>query len=146
MKLTLSHPTTRAANIRLWTVQSLLAALFLFAGGMKFAMPIDVLAQQSHMSGVFIRFIGVCEVLGAFGLVLPGLFRIKTELTALAASGLVIIMIGATTITFAQGQVGGAIVPFVVGVLATVVARGRWQWSPTAARASVEPVTLRRAA
>ena len=144
MKLT--HPTTRAASIRLWTVQSLLAALFLFAGGMKFVMPLDVLAQQSHMSGLFIRFIGVCEVLGAFGLILPGIFKIRTELTALAASGLVIIMIGATTITFAQGQVGGAIVPFVVGLLATVVVRGRWQWAQPESRELAQPIALQRAA
>ena len=129
----------------LWIVQGLLAALFLFAGGMKFVMPLDVLAQQSHMPGLFIRFIGVCELLGAVGLVLPGIFKIRTELTALAASGLVIIMIGATTITYAQGQPGGAIVPFVVGLLATLVARGRWQWAQPQ-RQSVRPITLRRAA
>jgi hypothetical protein len=136
--------TTRASNLRLWSIQSLLAAMFLFAGGMKFAMPLDVLAQQSHMPGLFIRFIGVCELLGALGLILPGVFKIKTELTALAASGLVIIMIGATTITAAQGAVGGAIVPFVLGVLALLVVRGRWQWAEP--RRSVRLVTLRRAA
>jgi hypothetical protein len=140
----LTHPTTRAANIRLWTIQSLVAATFLFAGGMKFVMPLDVLAQQSHMPGLFIRFIGVCEVLGAFGLILPGLLKIKPQLTALAASGLVIIMIGATTITAAQGPIGGAIVPFVVGLLAFLVVRGRWQWTQT--RESTQPITLRRAA
>jgi hypothetical protein len=109
-------------------------------------MPLDVLAQQSHMSGLFIRFIGVCEVLGAFGLVLPGIFKIRTELTGLAASGLVIIMIGATTIAFAQGQVGGAIVPFVVGLLATVVARGRWQWAQPELREPAQRIVLQRAA
>jgi hypothetical protein len=138
------QPNPKAVSARLWTVQALLAALFLFAGAMKFVMPIDVLAQQSHLNGLFMRFIGFCEALGALGLVLPGIFRIKTELTAVAASGLVIIMIGATSITFARGPVGGAIVPLVVGLLAAIVARGRWEW--TVEREPAQRVVLSRAA
>lgn len=119
--------TTRTANIGLWVAQSAVALVFLFAAGAKFAMPIDVLAQQSHMPGLFIRFIGVAEILGALGLLLPGIFRIHTELTSLAASGLVIIMTGATIITLAMGPAAGAIVPFTVGVVAAFIARKRWQ-------------------
>src|SRR5512138_2330321 len=89
----------KAANIALWTVQAVLAALFLATGAMKMFTPLAVLEQQAHMPGLFLRFIGTCELLGALGLVLPGIFRIKTYLTPLAASGLVIIMIGATIAT-----------------------------------------------
>jgi hypothetical protein len=77
--------------------------------------------------------LGVAEVAGALGLILPGLFRIRTELTPLAAAGLVIIMIGATTITAAFMTVGAAILPFALGVLASFIAYGRWRLAPVAA-------------
>jgi uncharacterized membrane protein YphA (DoxX/SURF4 family) len=116
---------SKKANVRLWIVQGLLALLFLFAGGMKLTMPVEALAQQSQLPGAFMQFIGVCEVCGALGLILPGLFRIRTELTPLAAAGLVIIMIGATVVTLLQGQSAPALVPVVVGSLASYVVRGR---------------------
>jgi DoxX-like protein len=122
---TAARPRTRRANATLWTIQGLLAALFLFAGGMKLVMPIAVLAQQSHLPGPFMKFIGTCEVLGAIGLIVPWLTKIREELTPLAAAGLVIIMIGATTVTLLQGLGAAAVVPAVVGVLAATVARGR---------------------
>lgn len=115
------------SGTRLWIAQGILAALFLFAGGMKLAMPAAVLAAQSHLPGAFMKFIGIAETLGALGLVLPGLFHIRERLTSLAAAGLVIIMAGAVVITIAQGQGFAAIVPGLVGVLAAYVARGRAQ-------------------
>jgi hypothetical protein len=113
----------------LWVFQSLLAALFLFAGGTKLVMPIDQLVAQSHMSGGFLRFIGVVEVLGGLGLVLPGLTGIAPILTPLAAAGLVIVMIGATVVSL-PGGVLAALIPFVVGVLAAWVAVRRWRFAP----------------
>ena len=83
-------------NIALWVVQALLAALFLFAGGMKFVMSIEEMTKQVPLPGWFLHFIGVVEVLGALGLILPWLTRIRPGLTPLAAAGLAIIMIGAT--------------------------------------------------
>jgi uncharacterized membrane protein YphA (DoxX/SURF4 family) len=125
-----NNTNSRKATVALWTVQALLAALFLFAGAMKFVTPIAVLEQQAHMSGLFLRFIGVCELLGALGLILPGLTRIRTGLTPLAATGLVIIMFGAVVITIATQGVAMAIVPAVIGVFAAAVAYGRWALSP----------------
>jgi hypothetical protein len=115
----------KAANITLWAVQGVLAALFLFAGAMKMFTPLAVLEQQAHMPGLFLRFIAICELLGALGLILPGIFRIRIYLTSLAASGLVIIMIGATIATVATASVAMAILPFMVGVLSGVVVYGR---------------------
>src|SRR3954470_10213409 len=112
-------------NRALWIVQGLLAALFLFAGGMKLITPIEVLSAMSPFPGEFIRFIGVCEVLGAIGLVLPCASRIRPELTPLAAAGLVVIMVGATASTLAIGGGVLALLPAVVGLLAAVVAYGR---------------------
>jgi hypothetical protein len=117
-------------NIGLWIVQGVLAAIFLFAGGMKLALPLEKLAGPVAVPGLFLRFIGVCEVLGALGLILPGLMRIKPGLTPLAAAGLVIIMIGATVITLVAGEIVAALISLVVGLLAAFVAYGRWRVAP----------------
>jgi hypothetical protein len=114
----------------LWIVQGLLAALFLFAGGMKLVLPLDQLTGPVAVPGWFLRFIGVCEVLGALGLILPGLLRIRPGLTPVAAAGLVILMIGATVITLVGGDVGAALISAVVGLLAAFVAYGRWRLAP----------------
>lgn len=117
-------------NIALWIIQILLALLFLFAGGTKLVLPIEVLTamgspNQVHLPGWFIRFIGVCEVLGALGLILPGLLKTRPQLTWLAAAGLVIIMIGATVVTFIGDGIGPALIPFIIGLLLAFVAYGR---------------------
>jgi DoxX-like protein len=127
-------------NVVLWIIQGLLAALFLFAGGSKFVMPPEVLtAGPPPLPLLFIRFIGVCEVLGAIGLILPGLLRIRTYLTPLAAAGLVSIMIGATVLTVIGIGFAMALVPLVVGVLAATVAYGRWRLAPIALNAAESP-------
>jgi uncharacterized membrane protein YphA (DoxX/SURF4 family) len=121
---------TSIMNIALWIIQILLALLFLFAGGMKLIMPIEEMTQQIPMPGLFLRFIGVCEVLGGLGLVLPWLLGIRPGLTPLAAAGLVIIMVGATVTTIATGQIAISLVPLVVGILCLFVVYGRWRLAP----------------
>ncbi len=118
----------------LWAVQALLAVVFLFAGGAKLVLPVEAMAQQMPLPGLFLRFIGVAEVLGAAGLILPGLLRIAPGLTPLAAAGLVVIMIGATVVTVASGEAALAGIPAVVGLLAALVAYGRWRLAPPRGR------------
>ena len=120
----------RKVSALLWIVQVLLALLFLFAGGMKLVMPIEMLTKDTSLPGLFLRFIGVAEVLGGIGLVLPGLLRIRPGLTPLAAAGLMIIMIGATVLTLASGSVVTALIPLVVGLLLVLIAYGRWRVVP----------------
>jgi hypothetical protein len=134
-----SEPKTASAKPRkygalLWTVQGMLAVVFLFAGSMKLVMPAEELAKQMSLSVSFLRFIGVCEVLGALGLILPGLSRIRTDLTSLAAAGLVVIMIGAMVVTVATTSVAPALMPMVVGCLAAFVAYGRSRLVPMQGR------------
>jgi len=117
-------------NITLWIVQVLLALIFLFTGGMKLILPIEEMTRDIAMPGLFLRFIGVCEVLGGIGVVLPWLLRIRPGLTPLAAAALVIIMIGAVVTTVMTMSIVMAIIPFVVGVLAVFVAYGRWRLTP----------------
>ncbi|MGH7414412.1 MAG: DoxX family protein [Candidatus Rokuibacteriota bacterium] len=128
-------------NSALWIVQALLAALFLFAGSVKLVLPVEEMTKQMPMPGLFLRFIGVAELLGGLGLILPGLLRIRPGLTPLAAAGLVIIMIGATVLTLVTGGgVAAALIPLAVGLLAAFVAYGRWRLAPL--RGSSRPSAL----
>jgi uncharacterized membrane protein YphA (DoxX/SURF4 family) len=115
----------RIKNYALWTVQWLLALLFLWAGGIKLVLPLEMLNGPVALPGLFVRFIGVAETLGAIGLILPWLLRIRPVLTPLAAAGLVIIMIGATVITLMGDGGALALMPATVGILAASIAYGR---------------------
>jgi uncharacterized membrane protein YphA (DoxX/SURF4 family) len=117
----------------LWTIQVLLALVFLFAGSIKLLTPIDVLMAQMALPlpGWFVQLIGVAEVAGALGLILPGLFRIRRNLTPLAACGLTLIMIGATIITAITMDVVSALFPLLLGLLCVLVAYGRRGWKLT---------------
>jgi uncharacterized membrane protein YphA (DoxX/SURF4 family) len=112
-------------NLVLWIVQALLAALFLFAGCMKFIMPVEEMTKQIAMPVWFLYFIGVSEVLGALGLILPWLLGIKPWLTPLAAVGLLIIMIGAMVTTLITGDYANAAFPAAAGLFSALVASGR---------------------
>ena len=107
-------------------VQGLLAVMFLFAGGAKFAMSVEQM-QQGGMAlpGWFLHFIGACEIAGAFGLVLPGVFKIKEWLTPLDAALLEVIIVGAVSISWYTMGIATAILPFVTGVGLAFVFVGR---------------------
>jgi uncharacterized membrane protein YphA (DoxX/SURF4 family) len=122
-------PSTRKPmmSYALWTVQVLLALLFLFAGGAKLALPAEALKGPVPVPVLFLRFIGACEVIGALGLILPGIFRIARFLTPLAAAGLVMIMIGATIINVIGSGIPVALITLVIGLLAAYVYYGRRQ-------------------
>ena len=118
-------------NILLWIIQTLLSLLFLFAGVMKFVLSVDDMNRQAPVAlpGLFLHFIGICEILGGLGLILPVLLRIKPGLTPLAAVGLAIITLGATIITIKAG-ISMALFPFIVCLLSLLVAYGRWRVAP----------------
>jgi uncharacterized membrane protein YphA (DoxX/SURF4 family) len=123
-------------NIILWIVQVLLSLLFLFSGSMKFVMSVQQMNDQAPvvLPGLFLHFIGVCEILGGFGLILPSLLRVKPGLTPLAAAGLAIITIGATIITLMGSLKGMALLPFVTALLCIFVTYGRWRARPIAGK------------
>ncbi len=119
-------------NILLWISQVLLALMFVFAGWMKLYYPPEVLAamgppNQIHLPDLFMKFIGVCEILGGLGLILPGVLRIKQWLTPLAAFCLLIIMIGAIVVSVMGPGLKEAIPGLVGGLLCAFVAYGRSQ-------------------
>ena len=119
-------------NRALWTAQILIAVLFAFAGSVKFMMPPEQMQQGTVILPLsFIYFIGICEVLGALGMILPGLTRIRTGLTPLAAAGLTIIMVGATAVTIIGGM-PGAFVPAIIGIISSWIAYARTRVAPLA--------------
>jgi uncharacterized membrane protein YphA (DoxX/SURF4 family) len=126
-------------NVVLWIIQVLLALLFLMAGIPKLYLPISALMQGASpnaivLPGWFIRFIGVCEVLGALGLILPGVFKNRQFLTTWAALGLAIIMAGAVVVSVIGDGLKMAVIPFVTLLLLLFVAYGRSRVAPLGGR------------
>ena len=117
-----------------WTIHGLLAALFLFTGTMKLVLPLAVLQAQTPLPGWFVRFLGACEFLGAFGLILPELLRVARGLTALAAAGLTVIMAGATVATLLVGGGAAALLPFAVGLVLVYTVRQFFARQPATLR------------
>ena len=125
-------------KITLWMVQVLLATMFLMAGFMKLTTPIADLATQMPWVNDFlesmVRFIGAVEMLGAIGLILPSLLRVKPILNRLAALGLATVMIVAAIYHALKGEFAAICFNFVLGALALFVAWGRYQKVPISIR------------
>ena len=118
-------------NAGLWTVQGLLALFFALASGApKLLLPPEMVPLPIPLPSLFVSFVGVCEVLGALGLILPGLLRIRPGLTPLAATGLVLLTICATVYQLAAGQPESAVFALAMGLVAAFVAYGRWRVAP----------------
>jgi uncharacterized membrane protein len=121
----------------LWILQALLAAVFLFSGLVKLLVPVDLMQQQLPLPAALIYLIGTLETLGAVGLLLPSLLRIRPALTPLAAGCLAVLMTFATILTPVMGDpVASASLPLVLGILAAFVAYGRGRRAPIPARGS----------
>src|SRR4051812_9342321 len=127
-------------NRALWILQVLLGLFFALASGApKLLLSLDDLPMPIPLPSTFITFIGVAEVLGGLGLILPSVTRIRPGLTPLAACGLVLVTIGATIYQLAAGEPGNAVFAVVIGLLCAFVAYGRWRVAPLG-RESREPV------
>jgi uncharacterized membrane protein YphA (DoxX/SURF4 family) len=132
-------------RVALWSAQILLAVVFGMFGLMKITTPIAQLSKGMPWVAdyaMLIRFIGLSEVAGAIGLLLPALTRIAPVLTPIAASGLVIIMVLALAFHAVRGEY--ASFPFVIalGAMAAFVAWGRFGRAAIAPRGTA-PTTLR---
>ncbi len=121
-------------NIALWVVQGLLGLAFLMAGGMKLMKSKEEIAQQMAWVNDFsegqIKTIGALELLGAIGVVLPGLVNILPILTPLAAVGLALTMLGAARTHLRRGENQMIVTNAVLFLLAAFVAYGRFVIAP----------------
>lgn len=128
---------SKVLNIALWIAQFALSGLFLMAGFMKLTQPIEVLsatvAWAADMPGL-VRFIGLSELLGGIGLLLPAFLRIKPVLTPLAAVGIAIIMVLAMGYHGMRGEFGSVIFNLFLFGVAVFVAWGRFKKAPIAPR------------
>jgi hypothetical protein len=122
-------------KVVLWILQALLAALFAWHGGLFVAPPAELVATINAQLPPGLRlFIGVAELLGAVGLILPAATRILPLMTPLAATGLAFVTVSASVFHLARGESGSAVFAAVICVLAVVVAYVRWKVKPIAAR------------
>jgi len=128
----------RALHATLWLVQVLLAAVFILVGYTHAAAPIEVAVARApwvaSLPVPLVRFIGVAEVAGALGLLLPALARIQPWLTPLAAGGLATMMVLAVPFHLTRGETEAVLVNLGLGSLAVLVAWGRARWARIASR------------
>lgn len=135
----LSVPSTRRGlHFGLWAAQVLVAGVFLMAGSMKLTAPVEALqAQMPWVKGALggaVRFIGLAEVLGGLGLLLPAATRIVPVLTPVAASGLTVVMGLATITHITRGEFEMIPVTLTIGAAAVFIAWGRFAKAPIASR------------
>ena len=128
----------RALNIGLWVVQLLLMAVFVLTGFVKVFQPIDVLAETYRWIGfappVFVRFVGICELLAAAGLLGPAVLRLMPRLTVFAAIGIILLMVGAMITHVLLGPWSTIVVNLILLSLAAFVAYGRLVLAPVQPR------------
>lgn len=129
-------------NVGLWVLQILLGLFMAVASGVpKLIVPVELLPMPIPIPGPLLVFVGVAEIAGGLGLILPGLFKIRPGLTPLAAAGLGLVAIGGMAYQLAAGEPGNAVFALAIVVLCAVVGYGRWQVAPHRAR-SRRPVLL----
>lgn len=136
--MTTTNNSSRAMHISLWVVQVLLAAMFLLSGFMKVSMPIEKLSTMlpwaTSVPAILVRFIGMSELFGGLGLLLPSMLRIKPELTAWAGLGLATIMLLAIPFHITRGETPMIGMNAIFMLLALFVAWGRWKKAPIQAK------------
>jgi uncharacterized membrane protein YphA (DoxX/SURF4 family) len=136
--MTRSGKSSKTLHITLWVAQVILATMIGTAGFMKATQTIDQLSGMipwtNQLHEGLVRFIGISEILGALGLVLPALLRIKPILTPLAAIGLALVQVLAIFYHLSNGEQSVIGLNILIFVIATFVALGRLKMAPVTRR------------
>ena len=127
--MTILQKSSNALHIALWIAQIVLAASLIWASSMKLLQPIKALATLWPWAGevpvALVKFTGIVDLLGAFGLILPSLLRIKPQLTPLAAVGIIALMVCASIFHISRGEISQIGVNIVFALMAVFIAWGR---------------------
>lgn len=120
-------------NIILWILQALLAAAFAAHGWMLVFPPPALLPIMNEQLGVPFRiFLGVAEIAGAAGLLLPAMTRRMPWLTPLAAGCLAFVVASATVLHLSRSETSASVTTAILFLLCAFVAYGRWRLLPIA--------------
>jgi hypothetical protein len=117
-------------NLALWIIAGVLAAAFLVAGATKLFIPQEKLAKApgggwvNDVSAGFVKALGAVEILGAFGLILPGALDVVPVLVPIAAVGIATIMVGAAIVTSRRQEYKHTLVNLTYLAFAAFVAWG----------------------
>lgn len=122
-------------NVLLWIVAAALALAFLGAGLFKLTQPKENLYAKGmtyveDYSATQVKLIGLVELLGAIGLIVPPLVGVAPILAPIAAVGLALTMVGAVLVHIRRGEGAGTVPAIVLGLLAVFVAVGRFWIAP----------------
>lgn len=130
----MANQQSKALNISLWIAQGLLAIMFTMAGAMKCTQPIEELGKSlpwvNEVSAGLVRFIGISELLGGIGILLPSLLRIKPVLTPLSAIGLAVVMVLAFGYHIIKAEYNVLGMNILLAFIALFVAWGRYKKLP----------------
>jgi uncharacterized membrane protein YphA (DoxX/SURF4 family) len=125
-------------NVILWVLQILLGLYFIAVGVMHFIVPPGLPAPMQWMYELptWLHYLsGTAEILGGLGLILPGVTRIQTRLTPLAALGLILVMLGAAVFHIIRGESNNIVQNLILAALLAFVAYGRLRLHPLPERA-----------
>jgi hypothetical protein len=122
------QPTSKTLNVLLWTAQILLALSMLSGAVMKF-MPIETISAMMPWTGqvspMLVRLLGVIDLAGGLGLVLPGMLGYKPGLVLWASYGIITLMVCATVFHVSRGETPVIGFNIFCIILAAFIARGR---------------------
>ena len=124
-------------NVLLWVLQVVFGIYFVLVGISHFIVPEGLPAQMEWMyelSDTLHIIVGIAEIAGGLGLILPSLTRIRPELTVYAAGGLVLVMIGAVIYHAGRGEAQSIVTNVVIAAIVAFIGYGRWKLEPIEAR------------
>ena len=127
--MTNQQKSSKAMNIILWIAQVFVAAGFIWVAAIKLFQPIEKIAAMWPWTGevppLMVRLLGVVDLLGGLGLILPSLLRIKPRLTAFTAIAIIVLMVCAGIFHIARGEGAVIGVNIFFAVIAAFIAWGR---------------------
>lgn len=120
----------------LWTLQITVAVILLISGYTKIFLPHDQLAEASEWTGayteIFVRYIGVIDILGGLGLILPGLLNIYPRIMGYAAGGVAVLMVAALVLHIDRYEFGAIWINIFILIACVIIAYGRLRHAATA--------------